>query len=327
LRRFLWIAKKEWIAMRTTLFLAVAMGVTCAAFAEFTIEDDGKALTVLDNGAKVLAYNYALVEPPKGVPERYRRSCYIHPLYSLDGEVISQDFPLDHFHHRGLHWTWPCCKVGERDMDIWTIVGCHQLFQEWIAREASGTKAEIAVKNGWYFDDLPNDPKVEETVRFTVLPATDTGRCIDFDLTFKNVSAEKVVIRGQLDGNKGYGGFLFRPDAAFKPFTFTSALGVHEKDELKAETPWADCTWKSGPDAPVTGLAIFQHPANPGYPHPGWIFRHYAFLGTSWPHLEGYDLEPGASVELRYRVYIHRGGADEAHVADAFKTYTESAQK
>jgi AcrR family transcriptional regulator len=40
------------------------------------------------------------------VPEKFRRSCYIHPLYGLDGEVMTEDFPVDHRHHRGVFWAW-----------------------------------------------------------------------------------------------------------------------------------------------------------------------------------------------------------------------------
>jgi sugar/nucleoside kinase (ribokinase family) len=33
---------------------------------------------------------------PEGVPEDRRRSCYIHPIYGLDGQVLTDDFPKDH---------------------------------------------------------------------------------------------------------------------------------------------------------------------------------------------------------------------------------------
>ena len=71
--------------------------------------------------------------------------------------------------------------------------------------------------------------------------------------------------------------------------------------------------------------AIFQHPDNPGYVHPGWILRHYGFLGASWPHTAGHVLAPGEAVELRYRLFVHRGGATSAKVAEAFERYVDGA--
>ena len=303
-----------------TVVIAASLCISSPAVAGFTFEDDGTTLTVLEDGEKVLCYNHGRVDPPQGVPERYWRSSYIHPLYGLDGEVMTQDFPPDHYHHRGLYWTWPRCKVGERDMDLWAIAGAHQLFQEWVTREAGQEGAEVAVRNAWLFDDDPQ-PKVREDIRFVVHPADNQGRCIDFELVFTNVCEERVLIRGQT--TKGYGGFCFRPDATRKPLTFTAAQGVQAQDVLKLDTPWGDVSFRAEPGGPMSGVAIFQHSGNPGYPHPGWIFRHYGFLGASWPHVEGHELPPKASVRLRYRVYVHRGDATAADVAGRFKAYVE----
>jgi len=311
--------------MRTWAYLmtGVLVGVCCVSVGEFRFEDNGVTLTVLENGKPVLGYNYGRVEPPEGVEGRFWRSCYIHPLFDLDGHVITQDFPPDHYHHRGVFWTWPACKVGEREMDLWSIAGAHQLFREWVTKQAGQDTAEVAVQNVWVFDDDP-EPKVRESVTFVVHPADEIQRSIDFQLIFTNTGREHVHIGGETTGNKGYGGFLFRPDAALKPFTFTAVEGVQEKDVLKLDTPWADVSWKTATDGAGAGVAVFQHPKNPGYPHPGWIMRHYGFLGASWPHLDGYDLAPGASFELRYRLYVHRGDAEAGKVAEAFRIFAEA---
>ena len=53
------------------------------------------ALTVLDAGKKVLTYVYGDKLAP-GIDPRYTKSSYIHPLYSLDGQILTEDFPRDH---------------------------------------------------------------------------------------------------------------------------------------------------------------------------------------------------------------------------------------
>jgi hypothetical protein len=35
---------------------------------------------------------------------KYFRCHYIHSLYGLDGEVLTEDFTADHPHHRGIFW-------------------------------------------------------------------------------------------------------------------------------------------------------------------------------------------------------------------------------
>ncbi len=308
---------------RTTVLLALCV-VCQPCLAEFAIVESDSQVSILEKGKPVLAYNYGRVLPPAGVDvERYWRSSYIHPLYGLDGEIVTDDFPKDHYHHRGVYWTWPETRVGERRMDVWTIIGARQLFQKWLMKEVTEDHVEIGVQNAWFFDDDP-EPKVQETIFFTVHPAEKDYRAIDFRLRFKNVCNEDVSFLGA--ENKGYGGFSFRPNAGNRPFTFVAADGIVERDALSHETPWASIGWKGEGKADAAGIAIFQHPSNPGFPHPGWIFRHYGFLGVSWPHEQNHILKPGESFELRYRLLVHRNKGTKRLLRDLFSQYVEEEQ-
>lgn len=306
--------------MRKCLIVAIFLLASCAS-AEFTLEDDGASVTVKEDGNAVFTYHFASVDPPEGVDERYRRSGYIHPLYGMDGEVLTQDFPGDHYHHRGLFWAWPNSHLGDRKMDVWTLVGCRTWHEEWLEKKAGKNKAVLKMRNRWSFDDAPESAVVRETVTITTRPAEEQGRAIDFELTFENTSGQEFTIEGSPVGGKGYGGFSFRPDAALKPMLFTTAHGKQKKDTTKIAAPWADVSFLIKDRNAHSGVAMFQHPGNPGYPHPGWILRHYAFLGASWPHTTPHVLEPGESVTLRYRMYVHRGDAEKAKVAEVFEQY------
>ena len=306
--------------MKTAGVVSCLLFLAGAAHAEFSLQDDQKSLTVLENGTPVFTYHYMPAPVPEPVPAKYERACYIHPLYGMDGQVITQDFPKDHYHHRGLFWAWPECTVGGRRMDVWLTQDVKQRHREWVAREAGADKAGIAVVNGWSFEDAPDKDIVREEVGLTVLPVDGKSRAIDFEIKLTNVSDQVVVFEGAK--NKGYGGLCYRPHADFKPFTFTTAQGVSPEDALRCDTPWADVSWTAG--GKTSGLAIFQHVSNPGYPFPGWIFRHYAFLGVSWPHEQTHQLQPGQSFSLKYRVYVHSGSAADAGVAAAFQEYAKT---
>jgi hypothetical protein len=66
-------------------------------------------------GKPVLRYNYQTNDPGevlarvKADDRKYARarSDYIHPLYGLDGQELTKDWPLEHPHHRGIYWAWP----------------------------------------------------------------------------------------------------------------------------------------------------------------------------------------------------------------------------
>lgn len=300
--------------------LFASLLVASTAGAGFTFEDDGNRLRLMDAANPVFVYNYNTVAAPEGVDPKFSRACYIHPLYSPAGDVLTQDFPSDHHHHRGVFWGWPLSYIGERRMDIWTLANARPWFNRWTTREANESSATLGFVNHWRFDG-EDESQVEETVQVVVHPAVNGGRALDFTLQFKNFSTETLSVRGQ--SGKGYGGFCFRPDATRKPLTFTTAKGQMTEDALSWPTPWADVS--STAAAGITsGAAIFQHPANPGFPHDGWMFRHYGFLGVSWPHEETVSYAPGEGFTLRYRLYLHDGPADAAKLASLFDDYVKA---
>src|SRR5690606_14852268 len=60
----------------------------------------------------------------KSLNGEYPRSNYIHPLYGLEGEVLTEDFPDDHLHHHGIFWAWhQLYAEGKRVGDPWISEG------------------------------------------------------------------------------------------------------------------------------------------------------------------------------------------------------------
>ena len=91
------------------------------------LDVNGTSLGLWDGAKPLLVYNHG-VQSKTGVPADRNRSTYIHPLYGLDGEVLTDDFPRDHYHHRGLFWAWPHVKIGGRELDLWMLKGIEQRF-------------------------------------------------------------------------------------------------------------------------------------------------------------------------------------------------------
>ena len=87
------------------LFVAAARLSAADSFHFTNVTDKSRAL--FEGDRPVFVYNHGVIAPPPGVPADRARSSYIHPLYGLDGEMLTDDFPKDHYHHRGLFWAWP----------------------------------------------------------------------------------------------------------------------------------------------------------------------------------------------------------------------------
>src|SRR5262245_57163345 len=81
-----------------------------------------KSLGVWEGNQPVFVYNHGLISPTTQ-PSAAGRSSYLHPLYGLDGEILTDDFPKDHDYHRGLYWAWPHIKIGTNEYDLWSLRG------------------------------------------------------------------------------------------------------------------------------------------------------------------------------------------------------------
>lgn len=264
----------------------------------FTIDDiQGASLRLSEGGAPVLVYNYGM-RLKEGAPERYRRSSYIHPLYAPGGTILTDDFPADHYHHRGLSWMWPRVIIGGRTYNLWEITqgGIRQRFERWLAREAGSAQARIAIENGWYID---NRRVAKETVDIVAHPGGEDRRRLDLSLTFEALE-EPIGIAGTLDLKKGYGGLCLR-FAPREDTVIRTDAGLEPKDTDLVPHPWAELEGTFAGHRAVARIDIDR--GNPGYPN-GWCLRNYGFLGVNFPGLELYTLAPGKPVTLKYRITV-----------------------
>lgn len=301
------------------LFLVVLFGLCCprnapaAAFHFAEVSD--KSLGLWEGEKPVLVYNHGVISKP-GVPADRARSTYIHPLYGLDGEVLTDDFPRDHYHHRGLFWAWPHVTVGDQHYDLWMIKGMHQQFVRWLGKTVTATNAVLGVENGWFAGD---QKVMQEQVWMRVHPATPSERAIDLEFTWTPVG-KPVTLAGAED--KSYGGLTLR----FAPGTntlITIPSGPTKRDLPMTNLPWADLTRQWTLEKTTSGAAIFVHPSHPDFP-PQWLTRHYGVLCLGWPGIESKTFQPGQAIRCSYRVWIHRGAAELPAIERAFEAYQKS---
>ena len=158
-------------------------------------------LTLFEAERPVFVYNFADRLKP-GLAEDRKRSCYLHPIYGLDGETLTEDFPpAGHFHHRGLCWAWAEVKVGQRLTDPWDLRGIRARFSRWIERRADPDTATLVAEDDWVLDG--EQVVATEVLRWRVYPATDVGRAIDVDWTIAAKDNSLTVAGRQ---KAGYGG-------------------------------------------------------------------------------------------------------------------------
>lgn len=273
---------------------------------------DDTSLLLWEGNERVLVYNHGMLLP-EGVPADRRRSSYVHPLFGPDGEVLTDDFPKDHYHHRGLFWAWPHVRIAGQHYDLWMINGVVQRFERWLVRDEAATAATLAVENGWYVGDRK---VVQERVWLRVYPAEAGARCIDVDCYWSPID-EPLTLAGA--EGKSYGGLTLR----YAPRTdtvITTPLGNGSEDLSMTPLAWADLSARFAGRTEFSGAALFVAGDHPDYP-PTWLTRHYGALCIGWPGVEEQTFPPGKPIHCRYRVWVHRDAPTQEVVQQAYEAY------
>ncbi len=276
-----------------------------------------KSLGVWDAGAAVLVYNHGLITNENVPRKDHRRSraCYVHPLYGLGGEVLTDDFPRDHYHHHGVFWTWPHIEIDGRHYNSWEGDDIKQRFVRWLARESGPVAAVLGVENGWFHQGRK---MMIERVWLRAYKAAGETRSVDIELVLIPLG-KPVTLRGA--GGKSYGGLTVRFHPASRKETVITVPGGRTKGDLaNTRLKWADFTSTFGRAGGQSGAAIFVSPDHPDYP-PTWLTRYYGPLCVGWPGVKAKTFPPGKCIRLKYRLWIHKKAGEPAALKEAYETY------
>ncbi|MCR4412278.1 MAG: PmoA family protein [Thermoguttaceae bacterium] len=260
----------------------------------------------------VLRYNHATVPVPQGIDPRYARGDYIHPLYGLDGEVLSDDYPKDHPHHRGVGWSWPVTRWKNEVRDIWAVSG---VWSRPVARRhvAFGeVLAALEVENVWKWGD--QDAIVREQVAIHAFRQGPAGRFVDIEVRLTGL-ADGVAIGGR--PHAGYGGFGLR-GAPANQRTITAHVDPKGADPRRS---WLDYSGVFAGAKGPGGVAIFEHPGNPGYPSDLHQYPDCNYVMPAFPGQREVPLPKGQTLVLRHRLWIHAGVPEEKTLAEVWAAY------
>jgi hypothetical protein len=254
----------------------------------------------------------------KSLDGKYTRANYIHPLYGLDGEILTEDFPADHPHHRGIFWAWHQVWLGDKKLgDGWAAIDF--FWDVYDAEILTIDSQSRALRLGVYWKSpLLTDANgkqqafVKETTTIRVHRAEGDIRKIDFQIEL--LALKDGMRLGGSEDAKGYGGFSTRiplPDG----LAFTGTNGPVEPTNLSVEAgPWLDFSGNLGGQGKTSGLAILCHSSSPGYPQ-RWILRRKGSAQNPvFPGRNPVPLSREKPLVLRYRLIIHRGGVNDINL-------------
>ena len=257
---------------------------------------------------------------------------YLAPLRSASGKIVTRRFPMenvegesrDHVHHRGLWFSYDDVngvKFWENDPSY-----KNPKIGRIIVREANWKAATRTMDATFDWNDHDGKTLLTEH-RVMKFQASPELRIIDFHIVL--TAPENVVF-----GDTKEGAFAIRLADALTEKSGSGKMVNAEGREGMANvwgkrSNWVD--YSGAIDGEKLGIAIFDHPSNPGHPV-RWHARDYGLFALNPWGQHAFDpaaeethttLAAGASLHYRWRVVIHSGDTAGARVAELYREFTK----
>ena len=307
--------KLRYVVAGIFLFLLYSPMVTGQGF---KAEKSMEGVRITEGDDLILFYQSRL----KSHEGTFERANYIHPLYGLQGEILTEDFPADHLHHRGIFWAWHQTRVdGKQVADGWAIENMTWDVTN-VKTETNKKQASLTMEVIW--KTLPGASEsqaalVKENTIITVYPTDEHSRVVDFTISLKALVAGLEI--GGSEDIKGYSGFSLRLKLP-EDLAFTSEGKKLEPEITAVEGgPWLDITGTFDPTHPSSGVAVFCHPKYPKKKQP-WILRYKGSMqNPAFPHTDRVAISQKKPLVLKYRLVIHDQEVDSAILDKMYQEY------
>ncbi len=295
---------------------------------QFQWHDDGSVQSELQFGDRpVIKYMYEPVDD--STPERRGETYKVfHQVYTPDGNQLITKGPGGLFpHHRGLFYGFNRISYGDQKADVWHCNKGESQGQQQSLEQVGGPVMGRDL-NAIYWrgqDGKPFATEVRETTSRQIAGAT----MIDFHSTLENISGQTIQFRG----DPQHAGFQFRasqevpdhtkhltyyirPDGVGQPGKFRNWSEKKDESEVNRNhinLPWHALCMALPKDAETAEGKLEESAVNrftvcyldsPDNPKPArFSERDYGRFGSYFE----YDLKPGASFSINYRVWIQEG--------------------
>ena len=297
------------------LFLGLCTGIDSYA-QSLALEKTNEGAWVMEDGEKALFYQ----AKTKSMDGKYPRANYIHPLYNVDGYELTEDFPRDHLHHRGIFWTWHQVVIDDKHIgDAWECRDFIWDVVEFGEAKSTENSLTLSAKTLWKSPLWKNSngnlaPFVEEHSNITIYGKKANYRVIDFEISLLAM-VENLAIGGS-DNEKGYGGFSVRMKLP-KDIKFTSSRGIEEPVTTQIDgASWMNISGTLSANGSKGGVVIINHNKNAHYPEK-WILRKKGSMQNPvFPGRHPYILSTTNPTILKYRLLVYTGSVTDEFIKE-----------
>jgi hypothetical protein len=297
-----------------------------------TTTTDSQTITLRYKDKNILRYQHAVHDVPKGVDPLFRRSGFIHPLWSPQGQVLTRILPPDHYHHYGIWNPWTKANIEGRKVDFWNLGGGKATvrFAGIVSTVSGPIYAGFKVRH--------------EHIELKPVEKIDINELLDVRAFASQLEDRPIwivdhtsIMHNALDTtiellkHRYGGGIGFRATELWTKDTSSilTSEGKTRKNADSTRARWCDVNGTSGRKGEFAGIVFFSHKANRQHPEPMRIwpenmlnrgdvyFQFCPVIHQNW------YLEPEKEYVLRYRMIVYNGKMNPETAELLWKNYVQ----
>lgn len=312
----LWFILSGETPQNTTRKFVLSVGSAAPEISGIKLTDNSKALTIQIGKQPVLSYVYQTVSPPEGVDPLYKRSGFIHPLWSPEGEVLTRIQAPDHYHHYGIWNPWTLTFVGKREVDFWNLMKGQGTVR--FAGFVSQTEGPVFTGFRSLQQHIDFGAKGGDAIAMNELfdvRAWNTGNSqflIDYTSTLNTPLDSGILLAAYRYG----GGIGYRATEKWHKdnSSVLTSEGKDRKDADGSNARWCIVEGESATKEGRSGILFLSYPANRMHPEPMRVWPIDANGGRGDMYFEfcpirhkDWKIDKGNDYTLRYRLVIFDG--------------------
>lgn len=299
----------------------------------FSLTENGKELIISRDGTELLNYALETRMPADSLPAYYQRSGFIHPLKTIEGRTITDDFPRGHTHQHGVFNAYVNTTFKGEKIDFWN------------QQQETGTVRHVELLDhgagpvfSWFknalehlaFVDGDTIVALKEIWEMRLFPLGD-AYLIDWDITHQ-------AVKDSLHLNEyHYGGAAFRGNTMWNAEGFELENGFYDslvfvltnegfdhQNGNHSRPLWTAMYGET--ENGKAGIAIMGHNTNYRHPQPVRIHPSMPYFCFAPMALGAFDLVPGEAYNSRYRLLVYDGEPDKAMINAVQANFVNSPQ-
>ncbi|HKB43238.1 MAG TPA: PmoA family protein [Chitinophagaceae bacterium] len=294
--------------------------------------NDG-ALTIHTGEKNLLRYMYKTVYPPAGIDTAFKRSAFIHPLWTPHGQVLTRIQAPDHYHHYGLWNPWTHVLFEGDILDFWNLKDRKGTvrFGNFVSVTSGDVYAEFQAVHQHIAFKSDGTEKVAlnelQTVRVYKPVNNEDYYITDITIEMNCASESPFLIL-----EYRYAGLGWRATEKWNKDNseVITSEGKNRKEADGSTARW--CIVQGALDNDYGGAVMMSYPSNYNHPEPmriwpedsnkvGELFAMFAPTKN-----KNWLLMPGKTYTLKYRFVVFNGHFNKEKAESAWQYYSAPAK-